>query len=193
MGRQPAGPTFAAMSCISSRLVRWRSSPKRSLSFSISGCSAFILPSRVGLGQREEHAFDAVAQDRQAEIAELHIEPLSSQNSGGEEPEPAPVDREVELLDAVLVGRVDHAHDLGAGEEMAPVVRRCHRDGSRRRIDGTSRCPNRSLDGDVDLVFWSARVAISICGDAAQRRSCWISAACPWSDVNSLRLPLKTP
>ena len=79
---------------------------------------------RVGLvGQREEQRLDQHRhhQDGQTEIADMRVEPFEQvEQRLGEEPEPAPVDREVELVDPVLLFVVrDHAHDLGAGEQPA--------------------------------------------------------------------------
>src|SRR5581483_6961052 len=61
----------------------------------------------------------------------------------GEEPEPAPVDREVEAVDAELLAiAIDHAHYLGAGEQVIVGAGR----GARRHVDAWSDVVDLILD-----------------------------------------------
>lgn len=74
------------------------------------------------VGEREEQGLDDDRgdQDRDAEIAEVAVDEVHQlEHRLGEEPEPAPVDHQVELRDRVggLVA-ADDRHFLGAAEEQ---------------------------------------------------------------------------
>ena len=126
IGRQPeTGLAFSRL--YSSIIASLHASADRRLccffSASICGCSFFILlmerNDALASGKKTQLDDHGQAQDGQAEIAEQLVELVQQPEEGpGEEPEPAPVHRIVEMADAlaVLIAAQD-VHHLGAGEQ----------------------------------------------------------------------------
>ena len=104
----------------------------------------------VGLvGEREEHELDEDGdqQDGDAEVADVVVDPVDRvEHRLGDEVEPAPVDQQLETVEAeLLVVAVDHRGFLGAGEQPRGVRGRWRpaRRSARRRDSRSDRSSAR--------------------------------------------------